>query len=148
MSKELRELKNNEEELSDIVELIDDGGRVLKFYHIGTLEHKERWFIFFQPAEKMEGADTDEVVIFELSGEEGKEVLLPIEDEALLDEVYEEFCRQMEEDENAEEAQLLDGDCEDGCCCGEKDDESCCCGEEDDDEGCSGGCDCGHKHVK
>jgi uncharacterized protein YrzB (UPF0473 family) len=130
MSKELKEVQNNDDELSDIVELIDDSGRVLKFYHIGTLEHKERWFIFFQPAEEIEGADTDEVVIFELSGEEGKETLLPIEDEALLEEVYEEFCRQMEEDEAAEEAE--------GCECGQSADEKDC--------DCQDGCCCGHKH--
>ena len=29
-----------QEELSDIVELVDDTGRTLKFYHIGTIDYK------------------------------------------------------------------------------------------------------------
>ena len=55
--------------------------------------------------------DEDELVIFEVedAGEE-ESSLLPIEDEALLDEVYEEFCRVMEEDDLAEEAMELEPD--------------------------------------
>lgn len=118
MSKEFKEMPA--EEMDDIIELTDDSGRVLKFFHIGTLPYKERWFVFFQPAEEIDGADEDEVVIFELSGDENDETLLPIEDEALLEEVYEEFCRQMEEDECADEAQSVEGGCS-GCSgCGHK----------------------------
>ena len=106
-------------ELSDeIVELVDDSGRTLKFYHLATMPYKENWYVFFQPAEEIEGAAEDEVVIFQIAdGEEGKDTLLPIEDEALLEEVYEEFCRVMEEEEAADEAmELEDCDCgEDGC---------------------------------
>ena len=36
--------------------------------------------------------------------------LLPVEDEKLLDEVFEEFCRVLEEDELAEEAMSLEPD--------------------------------------
>lgn len=96
------------EELTDIVELTGDQGEVLKFYHIGTIEYKEDWFVFFQPAEEMEGADPDELVIFKIGTEGDKEVLLPIEDEALLDEVYAEFMRELEDDDE-------DGGC-DGVC--------------------------------
>lgn len=112
-----------DEEMPDIVELTDDNGKVLKFFHIGTMEHKEKWYCFFQPAEEMEGADDDEVVIFELAGEEGEETLLPIEDEALLEEVYEEFCRVMEEEEAAEEAEDAEG-C--SCGCGKHNKDGCC----------------------
>ena len=117
------------EELS-VVELVDDGGRKMKFYHIGTMDYKEECFAFFQPAEEIEGVNEDEVVIFLISEDEnGKEVLLPIEDEKKLDAVYEEFCKAMEE--------------EDECCCGGdcecEDGEECDCGCEEGKE-----CDC-HK---
>ena len=115
-----------QEELSDIVELVDDTGRTLKFYHIGTIDYKNECYVFFQPAEEIEGTDEDDVIIFRIGGDEGNEVLLPVEDEALLDEVYEEFCRIMEDEENAEDAMMLEGDfyC-DGNCAG--------CEEECDD---------------
>ena len=115
-----------QEELSDIVELVDDTGRTLKFYHIGTIDYKNECYVFFQPAEAIEGTDEDDVIIFRIGGDEGNEVLLPVEDEALLDEVYEEFCRIMEDEEYADDAMALDGDfyC-DGNCAG--------CEEECDD---------------
>ena len=99
-----------QEELTDIVELVDDTGRTLKFYHIGTIDYKNECYVFFQPAEEIEGTDEDDVIIFRIGGDEGHEVLLPVEDEALLDEVYEEFCRIMEEDEYAEDAAALEPD--------------------------------------
>lgn len=105
----------NPEEGDEIVELIDDTGRTLRFYHLATMPYKEQWFVFFQPAEEMEGTSEEEVVIFRISdSEDEKDTLLPVEDEALLEEVYEEFCRVMEEEEAAEEAEELEG-CNCGC---------------------------------
>ena len=122
MAEKLKEVE--QEELSDVVELIDDTGRTLKFYHIGTMDHKGECYVFFQPAEEIEDTDEDSVVIFRIGESDGQEVLLPVEDEALLDEVYEEFCRMMEEDEAADEAFSLEGDdmfCDGNCAsCGEE----------------------------
>ncbi|MBQ5801555.1 MAG: hypothetical protein IIW27_00750, partial [Clostridia bacterium] len=56
----------NEEELSDLVELVDETGRVLKFYHLATMDYKDECFAFFQAAEEIEGVEEDEVVIFEI----------------------------------------------------------------------------------
>ena len=48
------------------------------------------------------------LLIFELSGDDGEEAeLLPVDDEALLDAVFEEFCRVAEEEEAAAEAEEL-----------------------------------------
>ena len=93
----------------EVVELTGDNGDVHKFYHIGTIDHNEKTYAFFQPAEEMEGVDPEEVIIFEIGEEE--RTLLPVEDEELLDEVYEAFCDALEdEDEEGEE--------DDGCGCG------------------------------
>ena len=81
------------------------------------IEYKSRWYAFFQPAEEEEG-DENEVTILEIVSEEGAEELVPIEDDKLLDEVFEEFCRVMEEDDDADEAASLDTDYEEGCGCG------------------------------
>ncbi len=96
----------------DIVELLDDSGKKMSFYHLGTIEYKEKYYAAFQAAEEVEGLDEDELVIFEIANadNEDESALLPIEDEALLDEVYEEFCRVMEEDELADEAMELEPD--------------------------------------
>lgn len=121
--KVLREVQPDGDELSDVVELVDDTGRTLKFYHIGTMDHKEETYVFFQPAEEIEGTEEDDVIIFRVGGEENNEVLLPVEDEALLEEVFEEFCRVMEEEDDAADAlDLEDGYCDGNCeACAEED---------------------------
>ena len=93
----------------DIVELTTEDGKKLKFYFVGTIEYKGKNYSAFEPAEQIEGIEDDDLVIFELSGDDEETAdLLPIEDEALLDEVFEEFCRVLEEDELAEEAESLE----------------------------------------
>ena len=96
-------------EMDDIVELTTDDGKKLKFYFVGTIEYKGKNYSAFEPAEEIEGIQEDDLVIFELNGDDEETAdLLPIEDEALLDEVFEEFCRVLEEDELAEEAESLE----------------------------------------
>ena len=82
---------------AEIVELTDDNGKVLRFYHIGTLEYEGKPYAFFQAAEEIDGVDPDEVVIFEVSEEDGG--LLPVEDDDLLDKVFNAFIEELDEDE-------------------------------------------------
>ena len=95
----------------EIVELTADDGRKLKFYFVGTIEYKGKNYSAFEPAEQIDGIDDDDLIIFELSGDDEETAeLLPIEDEGLLNEVFEEFCRVLEEDELASEAESLEPD--------------------------------------
>ena len=95
----------------DIVELTTEDGKKLKFYFVGTIEYKGKNYSAFEPAEQIDGIEDDDLIIFELSGDDEETAdLLPIEDEKLLDEVFEEFCRILEEDELADEAMSLEPD--------------------------------------
>ena len=95
----------------DIVTLTTDDGKKLKFYFVGTIEYKGKNYSAFEPAEQIEGIEDDDLVIFEVSGEDEETAdLLPVEDDKLLDEVFEEFCRVLEEDELADEAMSLEPD--------------------------------------
>ena len=77
------------EELDGPIELIDDEGNKLEFFHIGTMDYEGKNYAFFQPGESIEGSDPDEVVIFEVDAE--NKTLLPIEDEELLDKIFAQF---------------------------------------------------------
>ena len=90
-----------------IIELTDDEGNSEKFLHIATISYKEEMYCVFQKAEPETEEEEDEVVIFKL--DEANDMLLPLEDEQLLDEVFAEFCNEYEKFENSEEAMLLDG---------------------------------------
>ena len=88
----------------DIVTLTAEDGKKLKFFFVGTIEYKGKNYSAFEPAEKIEGLNEEDLVIFELSGDdEDTAELLPIEDQKLLDEVFEEFCRYLDEDEEAQD---------------------------------------------
>ena len=95
----------------DIVELTTEDGKKLKFYFVGTIEYKGKNYSAFEPAEQIDGIEDDDLIIFELAGDDEKTAdLLPVEDEKLLDEVFEEFCRVLEEEELADEAMSLEPD--------------------------------------
>lgn len=104
MSKELENEAMDEEER--IIELEDDEGNAEKFLHIGTIEYRGEKYCFFQKAEPETEEEEDEVVMFRL--DEANELLLPLEDEQLMDEVFAEFCHQYEDFEDADEAMKLE----------------------------------------
>lgn len=84
----------------DIIELTTDDGKKLKFYFVGTIEHKGKNYSAFQPAEEIDGIEDDDLIIFELAGDDEETAdLLPVEDEKLLDEVFEEFCKALDEED-------------------------------------------------
>ena len=104
-------IMNNEELLEEseeerIIELVDDEGKPEKFLHIGTMPYKGTTYCFFQKAEPETEEEQDEVVILTL--DEENEMLYPLEDEQLLDEVFAEFCNQYEDFEDADEAMQLE----------------------------------------
>lgn len=93
---------SEEEELleEEIVELIDDDGNVIKFKLLDVTEYKGEKYTLLLAAEPNEEIGEDEVVIFRLN--EKEETLEPIEDDNLLQEVF-DFYLQDAELEEAEE---------------------------------------------
>lgn len=86
-----------EEQLEDdgLIELVDDFGKVLKFKLLDVTEYKGEKYTLLLAAEPNEEIAEDEVVIFRLN--EAEETLEPVEDEDLLQEVFDFY--QQEEDE-------------------------------------------------
>ena len=68
-------VENEKNEQDGFVALTGEDGSVEKFYHIGTIDYKGEWYVFFQPAEPKNGIDPDELVVFRLSGDEKDETL-------------------------------------------------------------------------
>ena len=85
------------EEEERIFEVEAEDGTIEKLYHIATVEYKGGMYCCFQKAEPESEEEEDEVIIFALKGEGEDAMLEPIEDEDVLDGVFEEFCRQYEE---------------------------------------------------
>ncbi len=92
MSEEIEELNEDE-----IIELVDDGGNVINFKLLDVTEYKGVKYALLLAAEPNEEIAEDEVVIFRLN--EQDEVLEPIEDENLLEEVFEFYQQETEEEQ-------------------------------------------------
>lgn len=108
MSKEMDKVDEVYEEEDRIFELEADDGTVERLYHVATIEYRSEMYCCFQKAEPESEEEEDEVIIFRLEGEGDDAMLLPLEDEQLLDEVFAEFCHQYEEYENSDEAMSLE----------------------------------------
>ncbi len=109
-NKKAEETAMKEQEIYEedrILELETEEG-VMKFYHLATFPYKGDNYCVFQKAEPETEEEEDEVVIYRLEeGEEGG-MLMPVEDDALLDEVFAEFCHLYEDFEDSDEAASLD----------------------------------------
>lgn len=95
----MSEEKLTQDELSEevddgIIELIDEENNVVKFKLLDVTEYKGEKYTLLLAAEPNEDIAEDEVVIFRLNEEE--ETLEPIEDDALLQEVFDFYQEETE----------------------------------------------------
>ena len=90
--------QNNMEEDDDIITLYNEAtDKDEDFYHLATLDVDERWFIVMKPVEKLPDIEDDEVLIYEIQeDDDGNDVFVAIEAEALLDKVFDEFQKELE----------------------------------------------------
>ncbi|MEF9989723.1 MAG: DUF1292 domain-containing protein [Christensenellaceae bacterium] len=88
-------------EETNIIEMQDDEGNVLKFEHLLTFEVDEDFFIAFTPIEKLDEFDVGEVLIMKIQDDgEGGDVYMPIETEKELDSLWEIFQQLYYDDED------------------------------------------------
>ncbi len=85
------------EESNALIELIDDDGKVINFKLLDVTEYKGVKYTLLLAAEPNEEIAEDEVVIFRLNEQE--ETLEPIEDEDLLQEVFDFYQQETEGEE-------------------------------------------------
>jgi len=96
-----RNFQNDERETKEaymdeegIIELVDDDDNVVKFKLLDVTEYKGQKYALLLPAEPNEAVADDEVAVFLYKEEE--QILAPIDDEELLEEVF-EFWQNEEE---------------------------------------------------
>lgn len=87
-------LEDNDEEL---IELVDEEGNVINFRLLDVTEYKGEKYTLLLAAEPNEEIAEDEVVIFRYN--EAEQTLDPIEDENLLQEVFDFYQSEADEDE-------------------------------------------------
>ena len=90
--------QNNMTEDDDIITLYNEvADKDEDFYHLATLDVDDKWFVVLKPVEKLDDIDEDEVLIYEIAeNEDGNDVFKAIEDDALLQRVFDEFMAEVE----------------------------------------------------
>ncbi|MCD8294255.1 MAG: Holliday junction resolvase RuvX [Clostridia bacterium] len=108
------ETEDDEEYEEGIIELIDDQGETVKFTQIGTMEYKDVPYVFLVLAEPKEGYSDEDIFVFRYEqrllkpGDDGyvegednvAGMLYPIEDEALMEEVFEAFQNETDDEDD------------------------------------------------
>ncbi len=95
---------NNEELLDDeIIVMVDEEGKEVEFTHIATLDYNDEWYIYVQPVE-LGDMDEDEMFIFKIEEDEnGNDLFTPVEDEDLLEKLYQEYLKECDIQDAKEE---------------------------------------------
>ncbi len=91
------------EDRDQLVTLLDEQGREVVFDLVVTFDYDEKRYAALLPVDEVEGVGDDEVVLLEVVREDGEEVYRTIENEILLDEVFNEFMELFEEIADGEE---------------------------------------------
>ncbi len=96
--KEVKEAAMDEE---GIIELVDDNDNVIKFRLLDVTEYKGNKYAMLLAAEPNDEVAEDEVAVFLYK--EDEEMLLPIEDDDLLQEVFDFWQAEGDEEEGEDE---------------------------------------------
>jgi len=89
----------NDMELENIVELLDEDDNIVRFEHIITLEHEGEKYALLSPVDDLEDVDEGDVVIMRIEEGEEQDAYVGIEDEALLEAVFQKYLQIVEEEE-------------------------------------------------
>ena len=82
------------------ITLYDEEDNAVEFEQIALIPLKERVFAILKPAEKMEGVADDEAIAFAVQeDDEGDQILVVVEDEPVIDEVFKAYHQLIEDEE-------------------------------------------------
>ncbi|HWR23608.1 MAG TPA: DUF1292 domain-containing protein [Feifaniaceae bacterium] len=84
-------------EEQDEVTLLDENGKEVRFDHLLTFFHEGEKYIALLPLDDVENVGEDEVVLLHVVSKNGEDVYETIENEVLLDEVFDTFMELFEE---------------------------------------------------
>lgn len=93
---------NRMESGNEIIELLDEDGKSVRFEHLMTVEYEGDPYVLLVPIDEVEDVDEDEVIILRIeTGKDGEDAYVGIEDEELLEKIFERYLEIAEADEEA-----------------------------------------------
>ena len=87
----------SEEYGNDYIVLTDEDGNELELEHLDTVEYNGGTYMAFIPAE-MDLQESYELIIMKIEEENGEEILVTLDDEDELDEMFQIFSERLEDE--------------------------------------------------
>ena len=103
----MADIEKNVPEMEDnIIELTDENGETTQFEYLATIEHEDKLYValmLLEGAADEASEDEGEVLILEIAKDEnGEDVYVSVEDDAVSEQVFNKFLAMMDEEEDAE----------------------------------------------
>ena len=103
----------SEEYRNDFITLTDEEGNEVELEHLDTLEYEGETYMAFVQAndtpEEVLDEDSAELIILKVEPEDGEDMLVTIDDDDLLDTIFNLFVERLEaEDEGGEDVDFSD----------------------------------------
>jgi hypothetical protein len=93
-------MENNNMEMDNIIELFDENDNPVKFEHIMTVQYQGEDYVLLAPVEPTEDMDEDEVLVLQIDNDEnGEEVYVSVDDDELVQKVFEKYLEIVENEE-------------------------------------------------
>jgi uncharacterized protein YrzB (UPF0473 family) len=83
--------------VNDEVVLLDENGSEERFLHVLTFLYEGERYVALEPANQEDDEEEAEVIILRVVNEDGQDTYVSIDNEILLDEVFDEFLTLMDE---------------------------------------------------
>jgi len=85
---------------NDFVTISDDDGNDFVLEHLDTIEIDDTYYMAFLPTDIDEDDEDYGLVVLKVIEENGEDVLVSIDDDALLENIYERFIERLSDEED------------------------------------------------
>ncbi len=93
-------MENNNMEMDNIIELVDENDNPIRFEHIMTLQFEGEDYVLLAPVDPTEDMEEDEVLVLQIDNDEnGDEIYVSVEDDALVQKVFEKYLEIVENED-------------------------------------------------
>lgn len=93
-------VENNNMEMDNIIELVDENDNPIRFEHIMTLQFEGEDYVLLAPVDPTEDMEEDEVLVLRIDNDEnGDEIYVSVEDDAIVQKVFEKYLEIVENEE-------------------------------------------------
>ncbi len=87
----------------EIITLVNDAGEEVDFIEIAGILYGDGFYVILQPVELLEGMGEDEALVFQVTEAEDGNKFEMVMDDDIIDGVFEEYNRLLDEQEAEEE---------------------------------------------